>query len=122
MAKVYGFNIVLMPYNIFHLTDLLKWFKELQNKNYDFETFYELSEGYNTEMSSVLPDHMSKATQSLIDWSFENNYDIDDILKLLESVTFNTKAFNYFKEYNNSLDKIRKTSLLNLDKRFANYA
>ena len=121
MAKVYGFNIVLMPYNVFHLTDLLEWFKELQNKNYDFETFYELSEGYNTEMSSVLPNHMSIAIQSMIDWSFKNNYNIDDILKLLESVTFNSKAFNYFKEYNNSLDKIRKTSLIDLDERFTKY-
>ena len=121
MAKLYGFNIVLMPYNIFHLTDLLDWFKELQDKNYEFETLYDLSETHTTEMSSVLPDHMSMAIQSLRDWSLKNNYNVDDILELLESVTFDEEAFDNFRDYNNSLDIIRNTSLITLDKRFASY-
>ena len=121
MAKIYGFNIVLMPYNVFHLSDLLDWFATLKNMNYEFETFYELSEGYNTEMSSVLPNHMKSAIKSLQDWSQKNNYDISDILSLLDSVKFDEKAFDYFKEYNNKLDGIRKTSFVNLDKRFVEY-
>jgi len=42
-------------------------------------------------------------------------------LSLLDSVKFDEKAFDYFKEYNNKLDGIRKTSFVNLDKRFVEY-
>jgi len=69
----------------------------------------------------VLPNHMKSAIKSLQDWSQKNNYDISDILSLLDSVKFDEKAFDYFKEYNNKLDGIRKTSFVNLDKRFVEY-
>jgi molybdenum cofactor biosynthesis enzyme MoaA len=121
MAKIYGFNIVLMPYNMFHLTDLLDWFRTLSDKGYDFETFYDLSEGYTTEMQGVLPEHLDFLKQTLTEYSDMHQYDIDDIMDLLNSVTFKQKSFDNFVKYNNRLDEIRKTSLENLDSRFKQY-
>lgn len=121
MARIYGFNIVLMPYNIFHLTDLLEWFKSLQNSGYEFETFYDLSEGYTTEMNAVIPEHLEHMKLELQSWATENTYDVTDILSLLDTVTFNKDSFDKFVEYNNNLDSIRKTQLINLDKRFVAY-
>lgn len=121
MAKIYGFNIVLMPYNMFHLTDLLDWFRTLSDKGYDFETFYDLSEGYTTEMQGVLPEHLDFLKQTLTEYSDTHQYNIDDIMDLLNSVTFKQESFDNFVRYNNRLDEIRKTSLENLDSRFKQY-
>lgn len=121
LAKIYGFNIVLMPYNMFHLTDLLAWFKTLADQGYEFETFFDLSEGYTTEMNSVLPEHLDAVKADLTQWSMQNDYKIDSIINLLDSVQFDQAAFDKFKEYNNRLDEIRQTNLLDIDERFAHY-
>ena len=122
LAKNYGFNIVLMPYNIFHMTDLLDWFVDLKDKGYNFDTFYDLSEGYTTEMNAVLTDHLREAIKDLIEWHESNtNYNIQDILDLYNTVTFNKESYDRFVEYNNNLDKVRQTNLTLLDKRFEQY-
>jgi MoaA/NifB/PqqE/SkfB family radical SAM enzyme len=40
MASHYGFNVVLMPYNLFNLLDLLSWFKNLRDYGYNFDVFF----------------------------------------------------------------------------------
>lgn len=121
LAKNYGFNIVLMPYNIFHMTNLLHWFKELHNNGFEFDTFYDLSEGYTTEMNAVLPQHILEAKQCIKEWGIQNNYRVDDILKLYDSIEFDDLSYKKFVEYNNNLDGVRHTSLISLDERFTKY-
>lgn len=122
LAKNYGFNIVLMPYNIFHMTNLLDWFVDLKKQGYEFDTFYDLSEGYTTEMNAVLPEHLESVIQRLTIWQEQNlEYNIQDILKLYQTVEFNKDSYNKFIEYNNSLDTVRKTDLTLLDERFKQY-
>jgi hypothetical protein len=121
MAKIYGFNIVLMPYNIFNIVDLLDWFLFLEKQGHVFETFYDLSEGYTTDMRSVLPEDLAHAKEMISNWGIENKKDVQNILSLLNTVSFDEKYFEYFKKYNASLDKIRKTSLVTLNERFNKY-
>jgi MoaA/NifB/PqqE/SkfB family radical SAM enzyme len=121
MAKIYGFNIVIMPYNIFNIVELLEWFENLERKGYVFETFYDLSEGYTTDMRSVLPEDLEYAKEKIIKWSKDNNKDVSSILSLIKTITFDEYYFNCFKQYNNSLDKIRKTNLITLNERFQKY-
>jgi len=121
MAKHYGFNIVLMPYNIFHITDLLAWFKELQDNGYSFGTMFDLSESYTSEVSAVLPAHLEQAKADITAWGNNNNYDVNDIMSLLNSVSYSEEAYNAFKEFNNSLDAVRQTNLVDIDERFKDY-
>ena len=121
LATTYGFNVVLMPYNIFHLTDLLDWFVELEMQGYNFDVFYDASEGYTTELNAILPEHLQGAKNMLIEWQRKNSYDISDILNILDSVEFDKLSFDRFVSYNNSLDTIRNTTLLTLDERFKRY-
>lgn len=121
IARIYGFNIVIMPYNIFNITDLLSWFRELENRGFIFETFFDLSEGYTTDMRSVLPDDLNYAKEQIVNWNKDSHRDVTDILSLLDTVKFDQKYFDHFKQYNSSLDKIRKTNLVNLHERFQKY-
>jgi sulfatase maturation enzyme AslB (radical SAM superfamily) len=121
LANTYGFNVVLMPYNIFHLTDLLDWFVELELLGYDFDVFYDASEGYTTELNAILPEHLQGAKDMLTEWQRNNSYDISSILKILDSTEFDKLSFDRFINYNNSLDTIRNTTLLTLDERFKHY-
>lgn len=127
LASQYVFNTLLMPYNIFHLTDLLEWYYELYKKGYKFNLYFDTSDITFTSLSAVLPEDIDYAIESTkrffehIDPSFIVIDGMSNLLPLLNTSKFNKYAHNQFKQYNLNLDDIRKTKLLDIDKRFINY-
>ena len=126
-ATHYGFNVVLMPYNIFNLVDLLEWYQELHRANYKFSVFFDTSDVSFTGTSAILPEDLADSLLHIknffnnCDNDFKNIDGISDLLKILESTKYSEKYFEEFKLYNNTLDKNRKTSLLQLNERFLKY-
>jgi molybdenum cofactor biosynthesis enzyme MoaA len=124
MASYYGFNVVLMPYNLFNLIDLLEWFKSLKKLNYNFSVFFDSSDIDYTGLSSVLVEDKEQVISEINTWKNKNSdmvHEATDILSLLNQIEFNSDAHLKFISYNNSLDTIRKTNLLKLDERLKNY-
>ena len=126
IASQYGFNIVLTPYNIFNLVDLLDWFYVLYKKGYKFHLYFDDSDISHNGISAILPNHKEQVVEDIFLWKLSHQ-EIDRIdgfnqlEKLLETTPFNQANHNMFKKYNNVLDNIRKTSLLELDSRFESY-
>lgn len=124
MASHYGFNVVLMPYNLFNLIDLLEWFKNLKESKYTFNVFFDSSDVDYTGLASVLPEDRLQVITDLTDWKNKNEImheEVTSILNLLEQINFSNDTYLKFISYNNSLDNIRKTSILKLDERLKKY-
>jgi MoaA/NifB/PqqE/SkfB family radical SAM enzyme len=128
IAKDYTFNIILMPYNIFSINELLEWIVSLYDKNYYFSLTVDTSEAIHTSLSAVLPEDIEYAIKNLEEFIpkinpkfFKEIYGANDFLRILKATKFNKDEYLKFKEYNNLLDKIRSTSLLSIDKRFSKY-
>jgi sulfatase maturation enzyme AslB (radical SAM superfamily) len=125
LATWHGFNVVLMPYNIFNLTDLLSWFKSLKDRGYNnFSVFFDTSDVDYTGLGSILPEDTDYALECLQKWNNENpgmETEVDEIVQLILKVEFNNNLYKNFIEYNNSLDNIRKTKLINIHERFKKY-
>lgn len=126
LATQYGFNIVLMPYNIFNITPLLDWFYTLYCMKYKFYLYFDNSDIPHNSLSAVLPEDIDYAIEQIEMWTFANkkivNVDgFNQLVKILEKVKFNQDDYQSFKKFNNTLDKIRKTNLLDLDPRFKKY-
>jgi sulfatase maturation enzyme AslB (radical SAM superfamily) len=111
IAKNFCFNIVLTPYNIFDMINLLKWTQQFK----DVRLFIVESEFSFTSLSAVHPEDID----DLLRYLYKNpNYELIDIL---ENVTFDDEIHKNFVRYNNTLDRIRKTKLTDLDPRFEKY-
>jgi sulfatase maturation enzyme AslB (radical SAM superfamily) len=112
IAKRFTFNIVLTPYNIFDIINLLKWTNQFKNVNlYIVESGVAL-----TSLSAVHPEDIDFVLQSLYKTPIN-----DDVISILENATFDDEIHKSFVRYNNTLDKIRKTRLIDLDSRFSKY-
>lgn len=128
-ANKRGFNVVVMPYNQFALNELLDWFYSLYQNGYtDFYVNFDDSDIYYTSMSAILPDDMQEfitRTQQWIDTAddnFINSIDgMNRLLPLLRSVEHKSEHYEAFVRYNNELDSVRETKLIELDKRFERY-
>ena len=125
LASYYDFNSVIMPYNIFSIIPLLEWYKSLFNKGYRFSVLFSDSAVGYTSLSAVMEQDL---LQSIIDveqylMTVDNEFQtiISGILPLLKSIKFNQSHYQEFKNYNNLLDSIRRTSLLSLNERFKDY-
>jgi len=111
IAKEFCFNIVLTPYNIFDIINLLKWTQQFKN----VRLFIVESDIALTSLSAVHPEDIDELLMLL----YKNpNYELIDIL---ENVTFDDEIHKNFVRYNNTLDRIRKTKLTDLDPRFEKY-
>lgn len=111
IAKEFCFNIVLTPYNIFNIIDLLEWTKKFK----DVRLFVVESDLTLTSLSAVYPEDIDSVLMSL----YKNpNY---ELIELLENVIFDSVIHKNFVRYNNTLDRIRKTKLTDLDPRFEKY-
>lgn len=126
-ANSYIFNVVITPYNIFNLSELLTWFRELRNK-YNFSMTF-LNYG-NTEsdkkiqdLSCVLPHHIDETLSELYKFAkiFKRDSNIINLISMLEKAKFNQQNYEKFVQFNNLLDKIRKTNFVDLDSRFREY-
>lgn len=125
LASYCDFNSVIMPYNIFSIIPLLEWYKSLFNKGYRFSVLFSDSAVGYTSLSAVMEQDL---LQSIIDveqylMTVDNEFQtiISGILPLLKSIKFNQLHYQEFKNYNNLLDSIRRTSLLSLNERFKDY-
>ncbi len=127
LATQYGFNTVVMPYNMFNLVDLLSWYRDLYLKGYKFSVFFDTSDVAFTGTSAILPEDLEIVKESVTNFintcddGFKNLEGISDLIKILDKTKFNEASFNEFKTYNNTLDRIRKTNLLSLNERFNQY-
>lgn len=119
----YSFNVIITPYNIFNLKDLVLWFYELENKGFKFSVSFYHSIASHTHISAVKSKDIIKQVRQ-IEKIYKPSSKINtvrELIKLLKTVKFNKKNYEKFIEYNNSLDRIRKTDIMTIDDRFINY-
>lgn len=124
----YIINTVLTPYNVFNLTSLIKWYLQLKKLSSNIDISF-LSSANNEndnrvhDLSCVLPEDIDYVLEKL--YSFyqlsNKNINIFNLIKVLETTEFVYTNHIKFIQYNNCLDKIRKTNLLDLDSKFVKY-
>lgn len=127
-TKSIGFNVVIMPYSQYSFTNLLDWFYALYTQGYEFYINFDDSDIYYTSMSAILPADMNRFINQVSEWVetadplFINSIEgMSRLLPLLKSVEHNKEHYTAFIKYNNELDAVRNTRLINLDTRFEKY-
>ena len=124
VSRTYNINIVLTPYNMYNMPELLDWIRTLTNINSRISIYAVNSEGNKTSMAAILPDDMKLYIESIEKWIYDNGNSIDgvdNLLSTIKSIEFSQKVHDKFKKFNNMLDKIRNTSIVDVDARFARY-
>jgi len=123
-----SFNVVLMPYNQFAFTDLLDWFHDLYDRGHRFYINFDDSDIGYSSMSAILPSDMRKFITRITQWIDQASTGfmkdiggMQKLLPLLQGVKYSYENYKEFVAYNARLDKIRKSSLTDLDTRFKNY-
>lgn len=122
-VKITGFNVVLMPYNIFNLTDTLIYlYNFLKNNNicdYSISLFPSTDDA--VKVSAILPEDRAYLLNSLLINSklIGNEYAI--VENIFKNIPFNEFDKNKFIKYSKILDSIRKTNLTNLNSGFEKY-
>ena len=122
--STYGFNVVLTPYLAFNINALFNWFLSLHTKGYDFWIIYDQSDVSFTSLNCLTEEHLEFLRRSVYDWIEKNStpeYIYRDALILIENTVSNEKNRETFIRYNNYLDKIRNTNIIELDSRFGEY-
>lgn len=120
--KSVWFSVVLMPYNIFNIRDMLLWFDWLeQNSSTKFDVYFCDSDDYKTKLNVLLNEDVDSVLDQLYTSNISLTKRLQDVLDILQHHKHSATAHAEFKDYNNKLDKIRHTNLLSLDQRFANY-
>lgn len=122
----YGFNTVLMPYNIFSLHNLLYYYADLKKSNVNLFVSFVNSDQSFTSINAILPHHMDEVVNNLSDLYHKNKdirqiIGIDNLFNNLSLYQFNEKNHEDFIKYNSELDTIRKTKLIEIDNRFKQY-
>jgi len=119
----YAFNIVLTPYNIFNLSDMLYWFLNLEKEGYTFHLDFNHSVANYTNLSAIKNKHRYEVIKEIEKKfsSIDTDLKIDYLITLLKNISHLKKNTNLFIKYNSELDNIRKTSLKKLDNRFVDY-
>jgi MoaA/NifB/PqqE/SkfB family radical SAM enzyme len=124
IANDYIFNIVLTPYNIFNIINLIKWLSDLYDKGYKFYLSFIESNELFTSISAILPNHVEDTLEQLYRITKilpDNKQQLMNLIQMYETYKFNQSNHDAFKKYNNMIDKIRKTNILTLDSRFELY-
>lgn len=116
VAKTYKFNVVLMPYNIFNLTDLMLWFRQLRAKGYNFNVWYTDSDSPKTSLSNVKDIHKEQAINELFALKDPEAHNLIEVLSSIDYIDSDK-----FISFNNTLDDVRKTRLTDIDIRFKDY-
>lgn len=124
IAEMYFINLVLMPYNMYNLVELLDWILSLKKKRKNIVLFTMASSRAYNGLSAVLPEDMAQVISSVEAWIEKNGLAIEgveDIPVILKAAKFNKPTYERFKKYNNTLDRIRGTKLTDIDERFSKY-
>lgn len=117
----FGFNVVMSPWNIFALGELVDWFDELRFKGHKFKVNFDNSDDEVTSLSAVLPEHIEHAIQSINMAQLDKLMGGENLIKVLKSAKFNEQSHESFKKFAAALDKIRRTHITKLDYRFMEY-
>lgn len=120
--KITGFNIVLMPYNIFSLTETLLYIHNFIKSNNLTHCSISLfpSTDKNIEVSAILPEDRDLLLSELK--NIPELYQEYEIVKnIFNKNPFNTKDYKRFIEYNKIIDKIRGTNIVSIDERYVKY-
>lgn len=119
------FNTILTPYNVFGLVPLLEWYRSLHQAGHNFIISFYNSEVAYTGLQAVLPSDLLQQITEIE--SFMNESDeafakmIAELVAIMRSIKFDESAHLSFVSFNATLDDIRKTSLIEIDPRFAAY-
>jgi sulfatase maturation enzyme AslB (radical SAM superfamily) len=121
----FGFNSVIMPYNIFFLDRLLEWYYDL-SRHCDFFVNFVSSQQYFTDISSILNEDIEFAREK-VELLVQKNPNIQDVngfgilMSILDNHQFEEQNHLDFIKYNRTLDSIRQTKLVELHDRFKKY-
>jgi len=124
IASSYAISVVLTPYNMFNMIELLDWILDLKKIENKIQIHAVNSESVKTSVAAILPDDMSIYIASIESWIDRNGTSlegVEDLLSTLKSVKFDKKIHDRFKRFNGVLDKIRNTRIVDIDERFARY-
>jgi sulfatase maturation enzyme AslB (radical SAM superfamily) len=124
IASSYAISVVLTPYNMFNMLELLDWIVELKKIENKIQIHAVNSDSVKTSVAAILPDDMSIYIASIENWIAKNGTSlegVEDLLSMLKSVKFDKKIYERFKRFNGVLDKIRNTRIVDIDERFARY-
>lgn len=124
IARSYAINLVLMPYNMYNLIELLDWIASLNKQGYNISLFAVASARAYNGISAILPEDMELLIASVEEWLEKNGSIVQGaelIPSILRSAKFNKNTYERFKKYNNTLDRIRSTKLVDIDERFSRY-
>lgn len=120
--KTVCINFVMTPYNVFNLEESLLWFDRLENTTRKpFNVYFSDSDDYVTKLNVVLDKHIDSVVDQLYASSIKKTERLFEVLRILQGQQHDEQAHKKFVEYNNKIDSIRKTNLLDLDERFASY-
>lgn len=117
----YGFNVVLSPWNIFALGELVDWFDELRFKGYEFKVYFDNSDDEVTSLSAVLPQHIQQAIDSINMAQLDKLTGGSNLIRILRAAKFNQESHDSFKRFASALDRIRRTHITKIDYRFMEY-
>jgi sulfatase maturation enzyme AslB (radical SAM superfamily) len=115
-----GFNVVLSPYNIFSLNPLIDWMHGVWFSGYKIYVNFDDSDDPHTGLPAVLSEHIESALYSL-DTKKLDSLRAKELVYILENASFDPKAHASFKRFCSTLDRVRKTKLIDLDGRFHDY-
>jgi molybdenum cofactor biosynthesis enzyme MoaA len=124
IARVYFINIVLTPYNMYNIPELLDWIRGLTLKGYRINIFAMASTKAYNGLSAILPEDIEEYISRVEEWIQKNGDSINGVSQIpliLKAAKFNKPTYERFKKYNNALDQIRETKLTDIDERFSKY-
>ena len=117
----FGFNVVMSPWNVFSLNELLDWFAEIKFKGHKFKVNFDDSDDAVTGLSAVLPEHIEQVIKTLDMKLVSYVEGADNLVKILKAAKFDKEAHESFKKFSNALDRIRRTHSTKVDYRMMEY-
>ena len=120
-----SFNSAIQIYNIFDLNNLLEWFRDRVNASNKWHTdpntfkfdCLVMNPGYLDY--NIMPDHLKEIAYNII---AEKNYkSLDTIKQSLTKKSYNEKKWKLFIDFTKELDKMRKTSILEIVPQLGDY-
>lgn len=126
---VAGFSFIVQAYSIFDIIKFLQFCVDLKRKNYSVwsEPFFSPIEQDWLSTAILDQEDIKHVIEQLDEFNANNpdqNY-VESIKNIILNFDQNRKITDQdreqFKTYTNTLDKIRKTSLININQRFEKY-
>lgn len=113
-----SFNSAIQIYNIFDLNNLLEWFRDRVNASNKWHTdpntfkFDCLVTSPPYLDYNIMPNSLKQKAHDIIS---EKNYSsLQTIKKSLENKAYDERNWNLFVQFTNELDKMRKTSIIDV--------